>query len=42
MPLRSLILNHFWLKLISLVLAVLIWLTVDPALSQSSHPRAHR
>jgi YbbR domain-containing protein len=28
MALRSLILNHFWAKLFSLVLAVLIWLTV--------------
>jgi len=28
MPLRSLILDHFWAKLFSLVLAVLIWLTV--------------
>jgi YbbR domain-containing protein len=28
MPLRSLILDHFWLKLLSLILASLIWLTV--------------
>jgi len=28
MPLRAFIQNHFWLKLISLVLAILIWLTV--------------
>ena len=36
MPLRSLILDHFWLKLISLVLAVLIWLTVKADLGTSS------
>jgi hypothetical protein len=28
MALRSLILDHFWLKLFSLILATLIWLTV--------------
>lgn len=28
MPLRSLILDHFWLKFFALVLASLIWLTV--------------
>lgn len=36
MPLRSLILDHFWLKLISFVLAVLIWLTVKSDLGTSS------
>lgn len=36
MPLRSLILDHFWLKLISFVLAVLIWLTVRSDLGSSS------
>jgi YbbR domain-containing protein len=29
MPLRALILNHLWLKLFSLVLATLIWFTVQ-------------
>ena len=28
MPLRSIFAHHFWLKLLSLVLACLIWLTV--------------
>ena len=28
MPIRSLILDHFWLKLFSVILATLIWLTV--------------
>jgi len=36
MPLRSFILNHFWLKLISLVLATLIWLTVRADLGSPS------
>jgi YbbR domain-containing protein len=36
MPLRSLILNHFWLKLISLVLAILIWLTVKSDLGSAT------
>jgi YbbR domain-containing protein len=36
MPLRTLILDHFWLKLISLVLAVLIWLTVRADLGSST------
>ena len=36
MPLRSLILNHFWLKLVSLVLATLIWLTVRANLGNAS------
>lgn len=36
MPLRSLILDHFWLKLISLVLAILIWLTVKADLGTGS------
>ena len=28
MPLRSIFAHHFWLKLLSLVLSCLIWLTV--------------
>jgi len=36
MPLRALIQNHFWLKLISLVLATLIWLTVRANLGNPS------
>src|SRR5213593_3032440 len=36
MPLRSLILNHFWLKLFSLILATLIWLAVRANLSNAS------
>jgi YbbR domain-containing protein len=36
MPLRSLILDHFWLKLFSLILATLIWLTVRGNLSSAS------
>jgi YbbR domain-containing protein len=39
MPLRSLILNHFWLKLISLVLAILIWLTVKSDLGSGEATR---
>jgi YbbR domain-containing protein len=39
MPLRSLILNHFWLKSISLVLAILIWLTVKSDLGSSERTR---
>jgi len=35
MLLRPLILDHFWLKLISLVLASLIWLTVKSSLGTS-------
>ena len=36
MPLRSFILDHFWLKAISLILAVLIWLTVRADLGSAS------
>lgn len=36
MPLRSLIADHFWLKLLSLVLASLIWLTVRANLGGAS------
>jgi YbbR domain-containing protein len=36
MPLRSFILDHFWLKAISLILAVLIWLTVRADLGSTS------
>jgi YbbR domain-containing protein len=39
MPLRSLILNHFWLKSISLVLAILIWLTVKSDLGSRERTR---
>ena len=35
MPMRSLIFDHFWLKLISLVLAILIWLTIRSDLGNS-------
>ena len=30
MPLRSLILNHLWVKLFALVLAILIWIVTGP------------
>ena len=36
MPLRSFILDHLWLKAISLILAVLIWLTVRADLGSAS------
>ena len=36
MAIRSLILDHFWLKLFSLILATLIWLTVRSNLSSAS------
>ena len=36
MPLRALILDHFWLKLFSLILAILIWLAVHANLSNAS------
>ncbi len=36
MPLRALILDHFWLKLFSLILATLIWLAVRSNLSNAS------
>ena len=36
MAIRTLILDHFWLKLFSLVLAVLIWLTVRANLGTGS------
>lgn len=39
MPLRSLIVDHFWLKLISLVLAILIWLTVRSDLGSGEPTR---
>jgi YbbR domain-containing protein len=42
MALRSLLLDHFWLKLISLVLAVLIWLTVRADLGNSSAEATRR
>lgn len=35
MPLRALILDHFWLKLFSLVLATLIWLSVRANVASS-------
>src|SRR5258706_4751156 len=38
MPLRSLILDHFWLKLFSLVLATLIWLAVQANLTNGALP----
>src|SRR5438034_6305040 len=36
MPLRSLILDHFWLKLFSLILAMVIWLALRDKLSSAS------
>src|SRR5215467_5026403 len=36
--LRSLILEDFWLKLFSLVLAVLVWLTVSFAIRKEASP----
>lgn len=35
MPLRSIFAHHFWLKLLSLVLASLIWLTVKANLGNT-------
>jgi YbbR domain-containing protein len=46
MPLRSLILDHFWLKLFALILASLIWLTVranlGPAAGETTRTFANR
>lgn len=42
MTLRSLIRDHFWLKLISLVLAVLIWLTVKSNLGNTGGEATRR
>ena len=38
MPLRALILDHFWLKLFSLILATLIWLAVQANLANGVLP----
>src|SRR6185503_3029412 len=42
MPLRSLFLDHIWLKIFSLILATLIWLTIHANLDRDTREVARR
>jgi YbbR domain-containing protein len=42
MPLRSLFLDHLWLKVFSLILATLIWLTVHANIDRETREETRR